>query len=235
MGFYIFAQKFSVMHKYLRATSGLILLIILFSSCSSNNDYQEHTSGLKYKFIEMHPKGEMPESGDILLLSIKFVTEGGLIVDENSSYRVQLKKPTYQGDLFTGLAIMQVGDSAHLMLNADDYYNITRKRDLPEEFVEGDKLIIQVKLKNIISVESLETERRGIYHTDEEQEMNLLRDYIERTSVEVRPTESGMYVVILDEGTGPLVLPGQTVSAHYTGKTIDGIYIEYNQISECFV
>jgi peptidyl-prolyl cis-trans isomerase A (cyclophilin A) len=29
-------------------------------------------------------------------------------------------------------------------------------------------------------------------------------------------------VIILKEGSGPLVLPGQTISAHYTGKTIDG-------------
>lgn len=208
--------------NYTKITFGFVLILGLLASCSSKNNYQEHTSGLKYKFIEMNPKGQMPESGDILLLSIKFVTEGGLIVDENSSYRVQLKKPGYQGDFFTGLAIMQVGDSVHFMLDADDYYHNTRKRDMPEEFAEGDMLVIQVKLKNIISVESLETERRGIYHTDEEQEMNLLRDYIERTSVKESPTESGMYVIILEEGSGPLVLPGQTVSAHYTGKSIDG-------------
>jgi len=52
--------------------------------------------------------------------------------------------------------------------------------------------------------------------------MNLLRSYLENTNVQVEPTESGMYIIILEEGSGPLALPGQDLTVHYTGKSIDG-------------
>lgn len=207
---------------YFKIFISILGLSLLLISCGGKKDYQEHSSGLKYKFIDMNPKGQSSQQGDILLLSIRYLTEAGLLIDENPSYRVQLRKPAYQGDFFTGLAILQVGDSVHFLLDAADYYQNTRKRELPEELLEGDKLLIQVKLKNIVEVESLETERLGIYHTDEEQELRLMKDYLEKTNVQVEPTSSGLYVVIQKEGTGPNVKPGQTLTVEYTGKTIDG-------------
>ena len=211
--------------KILKNTSfifALIIVLVLGSCSGKKGNYQEHSSGLNYKFIDMNPRGRTPERGDILLLSIRYLTEAGLLIDKNSSYRMQLDQPIYQGDFFTGLAILQVGDSVHFLLDAADYYKNTRKRELPEELIEGDKIMIQVRLKNIVEVESITTERRGMYHTDEEQELRLMKDYLENTNVQAEPTSSGMYVIINKEGSGPLVLPGQTVTAHYTGKTIDG-------------
>ena len=221
--FLIFAQKLLDMKIFILRIFAFAVIGLLLTSCKGKNGgYQEHPSGLRYKFIEMNPKGESPKVGDILHLSIRFVTEAGLLVDESSSYRLQLARPLFQGDFFTGLGMLQVGDSIHFLLDAFDYYKVTRKRDLPDEFVAGDKLIIQLKLKGIVSIESLEKERAGIYHTGEDQEMNLLRAYLEKTNVTADPTESGMYVIIIEEGSGPLVLPGQTLTVHYTGKTIDG-------------
>ncbi len=207
----------------IQSFSAVLILSLLLISCSGHKgEFQEHSSGLKYKFIEMNPRGKTPVSGDILLLSIKYLTEGGLLVDESSSFRLQLTKPIYQGDFYTGLAITQVDDSVHFLLDAANYYQNTRKMELPEEFIKGDKILIQLRLKSIVKVESLQTERLGIYHTDEEQEMRLLLDFIAKANVQVEPTASGLYVVIQEEGSGPQVMPGQSLTVHYTGKTIDG-------------
>jgi FKBP-type peptidyl-prolyl cis-trans isomerase FkpA len=200
----------------------LAISLLLMSCSGKKGGFQEHTSGLQYSFIEMNPRGKTPTSGDILLLSIKYFTEGGLQVDESSSYRLQLTKPIYQGDLYTGLAITQVGDSVHFILDAVNYYRNTRKRELPEEFVAGEKILIQIRLKSIVEVESLKAERLGIYHTDEEQELRLLKEFVSKANVQVEPSSSGLYVIILKEGSGPKAEKGQTLSVHYTGKTIDG-------------
>jgi FKBP-type peptidyl-prolyl cis-trans isomerase len=209
--------------RVIKLMLGLLVTVGLTAGCSgSKKKFIEHESGLKYKFIEMNPQGKNPKRGDILLLSVKYLTEDGKLVDENSSYRAQLANPTYEGDFFTGLGLMQVGDSVHFLLDAADYYTKTKKRDLPMEFVQGDKLLVEVRLKNTVEISDFENERRGIYHTDEEQELSLLRTYLENADVQVEPTESGMYIIILEEGSGPLALPGQTLTVHYTGKSIDG-------------
>jgi len=147
---------------------GVILIAGVFAGCSGGKGkFLEHESGLRYRFIDMNPQGKNPKRGDILLLSVRYLTGDGKIVDKNESYRVQLSNPAYAGDFFTGLGLMQVGDSVHFLLDAADYYTKTKKRDLPTEFVQGDKLLIEVRLKNTIDVSSFENERRGIYHTDE--------------------------------------------------------------------
>ncbi len=141
----------------------MLTVLAVLSACSGKKgDYLEHASGLKYKFHEMNPKGETPSKGDILLLSINFHTEGGLMVDENSSYRVQLANPIYSGDFFTGIGIMQVGDSAEFLLDATEYYQNTKKRDPPEEFIPGDKIIINTHKEFEIILEVMEYWGHGV-------------------------------------------------------------------------
>jgi len=197
-------------------------LVSLLSCSNRDNGFSSHSSGLEYKFIASNPSGDSPGVGDIVVLSIKYFDEQNTLLDESDFYRMQVSRPAYQGDIHTGLQMLQVGDSVCFRLDALDFYEKTRKRELPQELQQGDPLYIHLRLKNILSAKSLETERQGIYHTDEKQEMQLLEDYLERTNIRVEPLESGLRIVILEEGGGLKPMAGQTVTVHYTGKTIDG-------------
>ena len=135
---------------------------------------------------------------------------------------MQVTNSSYQGDFHTGLQMLQVGDSVCFKMNASNFYEKTRKTDLPKELKQGDDVYIYLRLKNIISAESLATERRSLYHTDESQEMSLLDAYLERTNTTEEPTESGIYIIHKKEGTGALPQNGSTLFVHYTGSTIDG-------------
>jgi FKBP-type peptidyl-prolyl cis-trans isomerase len=170
----------------------------------------------------MNPEGRAPKPGDILVLSLKVQNESGKVLDESPFYRLQLGKPMFKGDFYTGLALLQVGDSACLKLDAAGYYEKTRKRDLPVEFQQGDPVYIYLRFKNILSSEDLEEEKASIYHTDREQEMNLLKDFLKLTNTTVPPTASGLYYVEKKPGSGRKAENGRTLVVHYTGKTIDG-------------
>ena len=201
----------------------LFLLLLMTVSCNMKSDgYSSHSSGLKYKFIETNPSGKSPKIGDIVVLSVKYLSEEDKLIDESDFYRMQVSIPAYQGDINNGLQMLQDGDSVCFKLQAIDFYEKTRKRDLPKELQQGDPIFVYLRLKNIISAKSLETERRGYYHTDEKQEIQLLKEYIERTNTTVEPSESGLYVVHKSEGIGLTPVAGQTLTVHYTGKTVDG-------------
>lgn len=200
-----------------------LLLIMIITSCKSSRDgFTEHSSGLEYKFIETNTSGATPARGDIVVLSLKYFTADDRLVDESDFYRMQVKIPAYKGDFHTGLQMLQVGDSVCFRIEAANYYERTRKMDLPIEFQQGDYVFIYLKLKDIISASSLEKERRSIYHTDEKQELNLLAGYLERINVEVEPHESGLYIIHQQEGVGPVAQAGNTIIVHYSGTTIDG-------------
>lgn len=204
-----------------------VYVLILFFlpallSCGRKDAFTRHSSGLEYRFIESNTTGASPESGDIVVLSIRHETADGRVIDESPLYRTQVRVPAYAGDFNTGLQLVQVGDSVCFRLDAGDYYEKNRKRELPAGLQQGDPVLIFFRLKNIIGAGTLEQERRSMYHTDELQEQALLKDYLERTDIQVEPRESGLYVLILEEGSGVEARSGNTITVHYTGKGIDG-------------
>ncbi len=201
----------------------LLSVSIIMTSCGGAKDaFKEHPSGLMYRFMDMNPSGMTPSTGDILVLSFSTYTSGGKLLESNDYYRLQLGTPLYKGDFFTGLAMIQVGDSVAFSLDAASYYEKTRKRELPVEFETGDPVIIHLRLTDILSQDELEQERLGIYHKDEAQEQLLLEDYLKIANITVTPTESGIYRVIKVKGTGKIAQPGNSLKVHYTGTTIDG-------------
>lgn len=207
----------------LRISFYLLFLPLVMISCKNNGKgYTEHSSGLAYKFLETNTSGKSPEAGDIVVLSIKYFTADNQLVDESDFYRMQVTNPTYKGDFHTALQMLQVGDSVSLKLDAADFYERTRKMDLPREFQQGDLICINLRLKNIISASSLENERRSMYHADEQQELNLLKEYLNRANIQQEPAESGLIVVHKVMGMGPSAQKGNTLLVHYSGTTIDG-------------
>jgi FKBP-type peptidyl-prolyl cis-trans isomerase len=206
--------------------SVIALIFIIINVCGScgnkEKGFKKHDSGLSYRFFDMHPEGATPKAGDIVILSLKIQNEDNKVVDESSFYRMQLGKPMFKGDFYTALSLIQVGDSVCFKLDAAGYFEKNRKRDLPVEFKRGDPVYIFVRLKNILSSEDLESEKESTYHTDFEQEKNLLKNYIELTNTTVKPTASGLYYIEKKKGKGKKAEAGKTLVVHYTGTTIDG-------------
>lgn len=200
-----------------------ILIILAFHSCNqADKGFQKHPSGITYRFFTMNPEGVTPSPGDILVVSIKIATSEGAVVDQSDFYRMQLGKPMYKGDFYTALSLIQVGDSVCFKLDAAGFFEKHKKGDLPVEFQQGDPVYIYLKLKNVLTSQELEEEKASIYHTDREQEMGLLRDFIELTNTTAKPSSSGLYYVELKQGSGRKTENGKTLVVHYTGKTIDG-------------
>jgi len=199
------------------------LLLVCCYSCSHKvKGFKVHPSGFSYKFIEMKPEGQIPKTGDILVLSLKIVNKDNKVFDESDYYRIQMSQPAFKGDFFTALALLQVGDSACFKLDALKFFEKNRKRDLPVEFKQGDPVFLYVRLKNIIDTKDLEVERENSYHTDAQQEKSLLRDYIRITNTTAKPTASGLYYIEQKAGTGKKAEIGKTLVVDYTGTTIDG-------------
>lgn len=160
----------------------LLLAVLFITSCSdTDKEFKEHSSGLLYQFLDMNPEGETPEVGDILVLDLSIQNKDKQVIDANEFYRIQLANPVYQGDFNTGLSILQVGDSICFKLDAGSFYEKNRKRDLPDAFELGDYVYIYLRLRSLLSAKDLEEERLRIYHTDEDQEIILLKDYLDRT------------------------------------------------------
>lgn len=205
------------------------ILIFFIAACISCNlgGWEKHESGLKIKFIEENPEASTAEIGDIIILDVKYFNENEEIIDENDYYRTQLNEPSHIGGSFEdALSLMHVGDSVVFFLDARNYYEKTRKRTMPVEFVQGDEIIVKVRFLDIMEISDLENERLSIYHNDEIQEKRILDAFLERASIKVEPLSSGVYVVIDEEGKAEKAKIGNILKINYTGTTIDGKIFE---------
>ena len=200
----------------------LLLAVFIVAGCQQRGSWSKHNSGLEYLFYETNTSGENPGIGDIVVLSLRYETTDGKIIDESPLYRTQVAIPAYEGDFNTGLQMLQTGDSVCFRMDAADFFEKTRQTDLPKGLERGDQVLIFLRLKKIIDAQTLEKERRTMFHTDLSQEISLREEYLERTNVTVDPTESGLYILQLEEGSGIGARAGNTLSVHYTGKGIDG-------------
>lgn len=52
--------------------------------------------------------------------------------------------------------------------------------------------------------------------------MNTIEKYIEENNIVAEPTETGLYYIVKEEGTGAQPDSGKMVKVHYTGTLLDG-------------
>ena len=54
------------------------------------------------------------------------------------------------------------------------------------------------------------------------QEEGLIQKYLADNNITAQPEESGLIIIINEQGTGPKPTAGQMIRVHYTGKLLDG-------------
>ena len=199
------------------------MLLSTFQCKQQNSEYSTHKSGLTYKFFVINQEAKQVAIDDIMELKYKLKTEDDSLIEETDFFRMRLKPPSHPGgSIEDGLAMMHIGDSALFMLDAEPYYTITRGIELPMNIKKGTKLKFYIKLNDILDLDNLVSYKKKMYHRSQEQEQMLLNDYLDRANITVEPTNSGLYFIELEKGTGIKPLPGQVVIVHYTGYFIDG-------------
>jgi len=213
------------MRKYLF----LITTALIIFACKENKSgFDKTQTGLEYKFIIHNKDAAQSKKDDVLVLDIIWTTENGDTLftsfEQNRDYLRKLEEPRHQGgSLEDALAMMHLGDSAIFKIDAYNFYKYSEKQEsLPKKLKEGDKIIFYIKLREILKTNDYSNHLVNKYHKDQEIELELLNDYLERTNVKSPPLPNGVYYVKLSEGTGDKPTDGSIVKIHYSGYFIDG-------------
>ena len=214
----------------------LITLLFVFSAvftqAQKNKEPKEPKfkttpTGLKY-IMYTDNKGEKAKIEDIIKFNFILKTQQDSVL--LSSYRslvppqTKCQKPSYKGDLFEAFSMMAKGDSALFQVSADSFY---KGQTLPVK--SGSTLLIMIKMLDITSpaafAEQMKAQREAQAKKAEEnknQEAGLLDKYIKEKAPNAVKTSSGLYYIIIAEGTGAKPQVGQKVVAHYTGTLLSG-------------
>ena len=208
-------------------------LFAFVSSCSGGyGDFQTAESGLQYMFVEQNETGQKPKIGDVLELNYSYETENGKVLFESREsgrkYMKTLEKPAHTGgSIEDGLAMMHEGDSAMFKISAENFLLFSEKfGHLPEGVKSLDPIIIKVRLVDIMDEKEMDTYMKLRYHKSEEQEAEILDQYLKNMGIETDRPTSGFYFIEKTPGSGSNIKDGDIITVDYTLTLVDGSLVE---------
>ena len=212
---------------------------------NANKGYTQTPSGILYKFHKTNKKGQMPEEGQVLFLSLEVKTEkpdtllfASSTVEKNEGipYYEMLAKPNFKGDYSEILALMHVGDSLTAKFNADTFFHYIYKMeraDLPFKVEANSNIVMNIMLNSIMEMDSFKVffdkKQADKDRIAGEIEKKNIDDFIAANKLTVTPTASGLYYIETKPGTGDKPVTGDSVKVKYTGMFIDGSVFDSNE------
>ena len=210
----------------------IFIITLIFIACNNGDiKFDKHESGLEYKIVTKG-EGKQVNIGDILILHLVYETEDGVKIfnsaDTERKYLRKLEAPKHTGGSFeNGLALLHVGDSAIFRINAESFLKFSESySNLPKNVDKSDKIIIKLKLIDILKHEEFDTHLEERFHESSKVEHQILEKFLKNASIDIDPTESGLYYIELTKGIGDPPNIGDIITVNYTVKLIDGFVIE---------
>lgn len=208
------------------------LMILIFSACGSS-EFKQTDNGLTYK-VHKSNRGSKAVIDNIVKIDIAYRYPVDSVFFTNKDYDEAMYIPVipseYSGDIYEGLRLMAKGDSVTFKLDALNFFTTTQRMPMVPDFIPmGDSVFVDVVVLEIFTQDEYQAYRQK--KRDEmiqEQEVarheedGLRQRYLDENSITVEPEESGLIIVVNEEGSGPKPQSGQNVKVHYTGTLLDG-------------
>ncbi|PKP52940.1 MAG: hypothetical protein CVT92_06630 [Bacteroidetes bacterium HGW-Bacteroidetes-1] len=214
--------------KWIR--KGIILSVIIFAvaSCGKSKypGFKEAENGVNIKYHVKGNESEKPGLNAIVTLDMTYGL-GDTVLFESSQLPEPLSfpviEPTFTGDLYAALTLLNIGDSVTIAFPADSFFMAMAGMPESPEFVKPEAtMYIDIKLKSFKSQEENLAEQRALMDKMKEQEQEVLQAYLVDKKITVQPLPSGLYFLEEKKGTGPLPKEGDVLQVHFSVSMIEG-------------
>ncbi len=204
------------------------LSIFLFLSCTKQQKYTTHKQGFEYLFFTQNKNAKKPKIGDVLILDMDYYFNDDSLLfsskELSTPFRMKLKRTIPKGaTIDDALSLMNTNDSASFKVNANLFYSLTKKQDVPINVKQSDVITFYVKLKSIITFDEFQEKHKKEKQNDTpETEKKLLKHYLETTNITTKPLKSGLFFIENSAGNGNKIQTGNQITLHYSGYFVDG-------------
>ncbi|WP_057939058.1 FKBP-type peptidyl-prolyl cis-trans isomerase [Algoriphagus resistens] len=216
--------------KSLLAILALVMGATTLTSCKKTKVTEK--DGIEYTYVkEGHEKAP---NGEFLLYNLEISTASDSVIYSTAEQpfpgyiQANDSMPINNGmdEIFLSL---RKGDSIAFESNAKVIFGNNFPPFLKEDDVVKVRLgafeimneeAIQAYFEKVMAAEEVKREERAAERLVEEDK--LIQEFIKEKGLDAQKTESGLYYVIEEEGTGEPVTAGTTMHVNYAGYLIDG-------------
>lgn len=207
------------------------LVICSMIACETKEEsqfpgYEEIENGLYIKYHTKNESGKSAKIGDILTMSLSYRTENdSLLFDSRMNgqdFQIPADSGQYEGDLMAAFLELNEGDSASIIMGAENFFTKTAGMERPKFIDSSANLLFEVGVKRIQSMEEVRRQQDSINSIRMQQESMDLQSYLQKNNITAEPTTSGLIYIPVLEGSGEQAKSGDKVSVHYRGMLLDG-------------
>jgi FKBP-type peptidyl-prolyl cis-trans isomerase len=198
-------------------------------SCKNSKypGYDLTETGLYYKYHNHDEDAKAPEVGDIITISLvlKNSSNDSILFDSKklrNEQKFPLPESRYKGSIEEGFAMLNEGDSASFIVDADTFYAYASRAPKPKYLKAGDALKFEIKMVKIETQEEYKKQMEKEMADMSNMEESKMKSYIASKGIKQEPDSTGMYIIVKQEGKGPIAQKGDSVSVHYEGTFLDG-------------
>ena len=216
--------------KSLLAILALLVGVSTLTACKKTKVTEK--DGIEYTYIK--EGNEKAPNGEFLLYHIAITTASDSVIFSTADQpfpqylQVDDSRPVTTGmdEIFVSL---RKGDSIAFesevkTIYGDNFPPVMKEDDLVKVRIGVFEIMneeaIQAYFEKVMAAEQVKKEERAKERIIEEDK--LIQDYIKEKGLNAQKTESGLYYVIEEEGTGEPVTPGATMMVDYAGYLLDG-------------
>ncbi len=204
---------------------------ILLVSCGGS-DTATTASGTVINYLRKGD-GSSPIDSLVSLLRIKYSTENGYVLMENSEpspLKIETKSDLDQGELFNVLKLLKIGDSVTFELEASELFSKTFRAPLPDSIPEDSKIKFEITYTDQLTEAGYyERVQANAAKAAEKQiviDNEILDKYFQDNNINAITTDSGLRYIIREEGSGSTPEVGENVLVNYAGYLLDGTYFD---------
>lgn len=208
-----------------------LTLTIVFSSCEYFSKYpgfSKTNTGIYYQLLKFGESSKKAKPGDYLTVDIMYTTMNDSVFFEGRR-KLQITEPLYAGAIDECFLMLAEEEKAAFIISANDFFTKTLETTLPAFIHKEDPMKVLIDVIDIQTEEEYILEKEAFLNWIEDfgdYEKVVLRQYVEQKKIEIDPTETGLYHLIVNEGIGEKVFPGDTITVHFEGRFFNGKFFD---------
>jgi FKBP-type peptidyl-prolyl cis-trans isomerase FkpA len=215
-------------------------IAVALVSCKSGDGkfpgYEATETGAYFKMDKGGDGKVGVNKGDVLFIHHIMTTDKDSVLYDYKTmtapgqpYAMRMGPPVYKGDMFEMMYRLHVGDSASFAMRVDSMFEKYYKQPIPKFLDPKGFIVYHVKVDSLYTsakVDEIEKKNRALQEAYIEKAKNaedsIVSKYLADNKITVKPTASGLYIVIKEKGKGTQVKKGDNVEVNYKGMFTDG-------------
>jgi FKBP-type peptidyl-prolyl cis-trans isomerase len=212
-----------------------IFLFLVLASCIVSCDYfskypgySKTKTGIYYQLMQFGESSAKAKPGDYMTVDILYTTMNDSVFFEGRR-KLQITEPTYEGAIDECFLMLAEEERATFIISASTFFTKTLETSLPDFLHEEEPMKVLIDVIDIQTEQEYIMEKEAFLNWIEDfgdYEKVVLRQYVEQRKIDIDPTESGLYHIILKEGIGEKVFMGDTLIVHFEGKFFNGKFFD---------